>query len=281
VGGGSATRGGPAAPPEAATAVEDLRDIRVDPELAGLIPPLSREERHRLEVSLLAEGGCRDPLLVWEGENILLDGHNRLALCREHGLPFKVKYVRLPNREAARAYIVGLQLGRRNLTPEAASYLRGKRYEAEKQPHGGGRPGAAASDQSEHLRTAQRLAREYHLGAATIRRDAGFARAVDAVVASCGGEARDLILSRDSGLSRLQVLWLADLGPGEQREYLRALKVDGRPPRGGRPAEPASIVLPRDPKSLAEKLLGRLGREDAAEVARLLAECLRREAPEG
>ena len=44
------------------------------------------------------------------------------------------------------------QLGRRNLAPEAASYLRGKRYLEEKRPHGGGR--AEASAQSEHLRKA-------------------------------------------------------------------------------------------------------------------------------
>src|SRR5262245_33582433 len=48
--------------------------IRVDPEFAALIPPLSAEERQRLELSLLEEG-CRDPLIVWKDHDILLDGH--------------------------------------------------------------------------------------------------------------------------------------------------------------------------------------------------------------
>ena len=44
----------------------------VDPEFSRLIPPLAADERHRLERSLLAEG-CREPLLVWQEQNLLLD----------------------------------------------------------------------------------------------------------------------------------------------------------------------------------------------------------------
>src|SRR5436190_5063480 len=99
----------------------------VDAEFSRLIPPLAPEERHRLERSLLAEG-CREALLVWQEENLLLDGHNRLELCLAHDIPFRCQLVSLPDRAAARACIVARQLERRNSRREAASYLRGKRY---------------------------------------------------------------------------------------------------------------------------------------------------------
>ena len=38
----------------------------------------------------------------------------------------------LPDRAAAVEWIIANQLGRRNLTPEQKSYLRGKRYQLEK-----------------------------------------------------------------------------------------------------------------------------------------------------
>ena len=53
--------------------------IIVDPDLAVLIRPHTEDERGALEKSLLVEG-CRDPLVVWEGANILLDGRLRLDL---------------------------------------------------------------------------------------------------------------------------------------------------------------------------------------------------------
>lgn len=96
-------------------AVGESPGIIVDPEFRDLIPPLSEEEIDGLERSLLAEG-CRDPLVVWKDHNLLLDGHHRLALCDEHGLPFDVKEVDLPDRDAAKAWIIRNQFARRNLT---------------------------------------------------------------------------------------------------------------------------------------------------------------------
>jgi hypothetical protein len=60
-------------------------ELAIDPEFRRLIPPLGAEERQGLEESLMREG-CRDPLVVWRnGDRTLLDGHNRLEICRAHG----------------------------------------------------------------------------------------------------------------------------------------------------------------------------------------------------
>lgn len=86
--------------------------INIDPEFAALIPPISKEEKEMLEASLLKEG-CRDRLTVWNG--ILLDGHNRLSICEANGITYNVRDIALPDRDAARLWIVENQLGRRNL----------------------------------------------------------------------------------------------------------------------------------------------------------------------
>lgn len=90
-------------------------DVHVDDEFSALIPPLKEEERAQLEANLLADG-CRDPLVVWGPHGILLDGHNRLEICRQHSLDFDIREIFLSDRDAAKAWIIRNQFGRRNLT---------------------------------------------------------------------------------------------------------------------------------------------------------------------
>ncbi len=134
----------------------DQNSIIIDPEFQSLIPPPSPEERSQLENNLIAEG-CRDALVLWAGHRILLDGHNRYSLCLKHDIAFRTKEVVLEDREAAWNWIVDNQLGRRNATPEAQSYLRGKRYNREKTlGHG-----AKSARHNDGQITAARLAEEY------------------------------------------------------------------------------------------------------------------------
>jgi len=245
--------------------------IKIDKDFAALIPPLSADELAHLENSLLAEG-CRDPLVLWKGHDTLLDGHNRLKLCRKHGLKFKTVEIDLPDKEAARAYIIRNQLSRRNLTPEAASYLRGKRYLENRRQ---GVPSELPSGQTDRKSLSERLAEEYKVGEKTIRRDGHFAKAVDAIAEHCGDEARKHILSRESGLTRGNVLRVSKLPAKDQKKYMEELITTGKRPRrqhtrGGK----ATIVLPREPKALAEKLLKQLGVKGVSEVSKLLSELI-------
>jgi N6-adenosine-specific RNA methylase IME4 len=87
--------------------------VIVDPEFHALIPPLTRDEYARLEENILAEG-CRDALVVWD--NVLLDGHNRYEICTRHGIEFDVYEIDLPDRDAAKVWMIDNQKGRRNLS---------------------------------------------------------------------------------------------------------------------------------------------------------------------
>ena len=88
-------------------------EVVVDAEFRGMIPPLSSEEYKLLEEDIIANG-CRDAIVVWR--DIVLDGHNRLQVCQEHGLPYQTVQVSLPDREAAKVWMAKNQLGRRNLS---------------------------------------------------------------------------------------------------------------------------------------------------------------------
>jgi hypothetical protein len=122
-----------------------MMTLTIDPEFRRLCPPLSDDEYAQLEANLLAEG-CREPFIVWEQEDILLDGHNRHKICQEYAVAFTVYPLSLPSREDAINWIINNQLGRRNLTAEQKSYLRGKRYNQEKHQHGGSREQLASSN---------------------------------------------------------------------------------------------------------------------------------------
>ena len=89
-----------------------LHDLTVDPEFRDLIPPLNEEELKLLEVSLVADG-CESPLIVWNG--VIVDGHNRYAICRKHDIPFSIQKKNFSSRDDAMLWMLRNQLGRRNL----------------------------------------------------------------------------------------------------------------------------------------------------------------------
>ena len=97
-----------------------LYDLAVDPEFRDLIPPLNEEELKLLEESLVADG-CESPLIVWNG--VIIDGHNRYAICRKHDIPFSIQEKNFDTREEVMLWMLRNQLGRRNLNNYQRSEL--------------------------------------------------------------------------------------------------------------------------------------------------------------
>ena len=140
--------------------------MKIDIEFKSLIPPLKQDELDLLEQSIVAEG-CHDALVIWLEEDILLDGHNRYDICNKHNLPFTTRAVSLSSRDAAMDWIDTNQLGRRNLSPDQMSIIRGRLYNRMKKPHGG------SSDQFGHslVKTSEKLAEQLGVSPTTIKRD--------------------------------------------------------------------------------------------------------------
>jgi hypothetical protein len=224
---------------------ESTMEFVIDEELHSLIPPLSQEEYEQLKENIL-EFGCLDTLKVWpvpdSNEIILLDGHNRFKICSEHNVDYDTESISLVDRAAAINWMIANQLGRRNLSAKQVGYLRGRRYQQEKQeianPDGvGGKSGKIVMGQNvpqqsdlncqSHESTATKLAKEHGVSDRTIKRDADYANAVDAIVAATAPEVQQQILSSDSKLTKSATLQLAELAkeePGLVMEILEEVQ---------------------------------------------------------
>lgn len=56
---------------------------RIVPEFKDLLPPLTPEQRATLKQLIKENGGCINALVVWDEQNILLDGHHRVEIMAE------------------------------------------------------------------------------------------------------------------------------------------------------------------------------------------------------
>lgn len=96
--------------------MERLRNLKITPEYESLLPSLSQEEYATLEDSIRREG-CREAILYFvdeNGEEVLLDGHNRRNICLEHGRYAHIKRINLSGGMSVEEWIIRNQVGRRN-----------------------------------------------------------------------------------------------------------------------------------------------------------------------
>ena len=89
-------------------------NIIVNEELKAYIDPLTPDEYAALERSILTEG-CRDALVLWG--DVLIDGHNRYAICQAHGLPFQtIQNTLFKSMEDVHLWMIDQHLGRRSVS---------------------------------------------------------------------------------------------------------------------------------------------------------------------
>ena len=150
-------------------------DITVKQSLKEFIRPLSDLEYNQLESNILQDG-CREPLTLWknDGQNILLDGHNRYKICSKHDVKFTTLFVdsvtvgkeelSLDSTERAQMWVAQNQNGRRNLDASDRAVLatkllpvfaeeahRAGKEKAAKAGEKGGRPSSLESTSSKPL----------------------------------------------------------------------------------------------------------------------------------
>jgi hypothetical protein len=65
-----------------------MPEFKIDPELKSLIPPLTDGEYVALRNNI-SRDGCREPLTIWKGHDIILDEYNRHQICAELQAPLK------------------------------------------------------------------------------------------------------------------------------------------------------------------------------------------------
>ena len=213
--------------------MDSINELRIDPEFAEKIPPLTPEEYEQLEANILAEGAVLSPLIIWN--DVIVDGHNRYRIIQQHPeITFSTHEKKFSDRYEAIAWICKNQLGRRNLTLQQKRYLIGKQYEAEKSAHGGLRHRErnasgqfTTSPTKEDLwspdRTSNRIASETNTSKNYVEYAEKYAQGVDAADEVVPG-IRTEILSGSIKPTRDAVAAIARAAPEERKRLAEALR---------------------------------------------------------
>ena len=249
--------------------------LTINLDIQNLIMPLRDEEKAQLEANLVAEG-CRDALVIWQEEGILLDGHHRYEICERRGLPYATMAISLPDMDTAKIWIIRNQRGRRNLTPEQQSYLRGTEYQLTRGRRGGDKKSKGNSYPL--MDTASQLAAEHKVSAKTIKNDAAFTRAIDTLAAAVGGEgvdaARHALLARETNVDRQGVRILAQVATKHHPQTARHILEDMQ----AAPTPKAAKEVLRQAVKADRELFARYGTHDDDDAAPP-ALCTEMEAP--
>ena len=93
-----------------------MRELKIDPALRDLLPPLTSEEYKQLEKNIVENGFDRNfPIMEWQG--FIVDGHNRYDICKKHNIEPIIGTLAYKTKEEVMEWMLDIQLGRRNLTP--------------------------------------------------------------------------------------------------------------------------------------------------------------------
>lgn len=164
------------------------KNIVILPVLKDLIRSLDNDEIGQLKANILANG-CQDSLKIWqttqkainpdsttnEEQFVLIDGHNRYKICTENNISFAISIMKFQSLDDVISWMIDLQLGRRNMSPNEIAYYRGLKYNQEKKIEKTDNFSSIGTS----LKTSQKLAEQYGINEKTIRRDAEFSKGVE------------------------------------------------------------------------------------------------------
>lgn len=160
----------------------------IDPEFRDKIPAMPQEDFDGLRADIIRDGYVRDPLVVWQEENILLDGHHRWRVIQENrealGDKFSVDYKSFPDRWAAIAWICANQLHKHNMTPMQKEKLIQEEHDARQKSWGGDRK---SSGEIHHLinenpkanKIRKEIAKEHNITENAVRTAVEIGRGID------------------------------------------------------------------------------------------------------
>jgi len=97
--------------------VIDVEKLIVDPEYESLLPPIADGDFKKLETSILEEG-ILHPFVINQ-DNIILDGHTRLRICKRHSITQVPYIVHLSQTKTdEEMFVLSFNLNRRHLSTQ-------------------------------------------------------------------------------------------------------------------------------------------------------------------
>jgi len=192
--------------------------------------------------------------VVWtNGKNYLIDGHHRKKVIDRNKIKdYRVIKLKFDNKDEVQKWIIDNQLGKRNVTSETISYLRGLRYKLQKKSRGG--------DNANSQNVSLELSNKYKVSEMTIFRDLKYTDALDTLCSKYDKreqlEIKNKILSRQTNLSKKDILDIVEskLGIRDIRQVISGdkelwqVKLEIERKRKKRKKKPVRIILPKEIK---------------------------------
>ena len=114
------------------------RELKTDPDIQAALRPMTPEEWSQFSKNVLEDRKILEPLIVWKGKDIIVDGHHRWKAINEFGITdYEIEEKDFDDVDAAILWLLKHQKGRRNISDNQLNVLIGKAYARQKATHGG------------------------------------------------------------------------------------------------------------------------------------------------
>jgi len=114
------------------------RELKTDPDIQAALRPMTPEEWSQFSKNVLEDRKILEPLIVWKGKDIIIDGHHRWKAINEFGITdYEIEEKDFDDVDDAILWLLKHQKGRRNISDNQLNVLIGKAYnrQAKKDPN--------------------------------------------------------------------------------------------------------------------------------------------------
>lgn len=108
------------------------RPFETSDEFRHLFPKPNEQSEERFDAHTEDIGGALNRLIIWDEQNLLIDGYRRLAKCEALDLPYETVRMSFENIVDAKIFVINEALSRRNLTAHQQNLKRAELVELEK-----------------------------------------------------------------------------------------------------------------------------------------------------
>ena len=208
----------------------ELSDIKINIDFENLIPKQTAEQFKQLEENMVSEGRARNPLVIWQGHDTLVDGHHRLKILKAHPeLKWSVVEQDFTDEDEVKEWIIKNALGTRNLTELQFTELIGRLQNMRKKRKGNTtstRTQSGTYQKSQNATngdTAEQVAKEIGVNRSTVFHAANFVDGLDAAEAVVPGF-KDAVLTGEVKAQKQEVAAMRKQTPDEIKKSVETIK---------------------------------------------------------
>lgn len=202
-------------------------EFKIDEDIRSLNLELKEAAYNEMKAMYQEEGRIHPEIVIWKGQDIIVDGHHRYRIAEELGLECPYEEREFEDKTAAMIYALRVQgAGRRDNSELELAYSIGKQYLLMKRSEGRPKGKLGQNDQvydDQVKSTAEIIANRLGIGEKTVRRHAEFAEAIDLIKAKAPGDLWKAILRGDLDIKRDDLTKLAKFMAKDDLFYLPPL----------------------------------------------------------